>query len=98
MSYDLDLVVSYGQKIGAEKALILNDRLSRYYRKGDASSKYCLLFYAKVNDYAPLRWSNSFNYSIKPVITFYEGMGKKVEIIDIPVADHHNETEAENPA
>lgn len=87
MTYDLDKVLKYGQKIGAEQALILNDKLSRYYKKGDKASKYCAYSYANHDNGRPLRWEMSGTYHVDSVAEFYKGMGHKVEIIEIPESD-----------
>ncbi|MDC4361041.1 hypothetical protein NQ651_17810 [Acinetobacter baumannii] len=83
MQYDLDKVLSYGQKIGAEKALIIDGSLSRYYRKGDKASKHCMYFYGK-SGAAKLAWGNSFEYCLDRVVKFYKGLGHSVEVIEIP--------------
>lgn len=84
MSYDLDLVIRYGQKVGADFALIKNDTLKAYYKKGDKNSKYCLYFCARIHPNVDLRWSNSFNYCLEPVIKFYRDLGHNILVIDIP--------------
>ncbi|HEM6660724.1 TPA: hypothetical protein ACNII0_002916 [Acinetobacter baumannii] len=83
MAYDLEKVLSYGQKIGAEKALIIDDSLSRYYKKGDKASKHCMYFYGKSGE-AKLGWGNSFEFCLDRVVNFYKNLGHAVEVIDIP--------------
>ena len=41
-TYDLDKVLRYGQKIGADVAIIQNGKLRNYYKKGDKASKHCV--------------------------------------------------------
>lgn len=80
MHYDLGKVIRYGQRIGAEKALVLNGRLRKYYKKGDVFSKYSPYMYD-----IGLMWVNTNMPSVAYIIRCYESSYPDVLIIDIPV-------------
>ncbi|MCU4631082.1 hypothetical protein KTJ53_15700 [Acinetobacter variabilis] len=84
MSYDLDKVIRFGQKIGAEVAIIMNGELRNYYKKGNKDTKYCCLTYTNHNNGRPLRWESANEYSWDRIIDFYRSLSYAVEIIDIP--------------
>ncbi|WP_228203397.1 hypothetical protein [Acinetobacter sp. CFCC 10889] len=82
---NLNKVLRYGFRIGAEQALILDGELSRYYKKGDRASKYCLYSYTDHRNGRPLRWEIAWIYDVSQVVDFYKKtMGKSVELIPIP--------------
>lgn len=84
MIENLNKILRYGFKIGADSALILDNKLSRYYKKGDKASKYCLYSYTDHNNGRPLRWENALCFDLTMAINTYKTMGKKVEVIQIP--------------
>lgn len=84
MSYDLDKVISFGQKIGAEVAVIMNGELRNYYKKGNKDTKYCCLTYTNHNNGRPLRWESANEYHYERIIEFNRSMGYAVEVIEIP--------------
>lgn len=84
MSYDLDKVIRFGQKIGAEVAIIMNGELRNYYKKGNKDTKYCCLTYTNHNNGRPLRWESANEYSWDRIIDFYRSLSYAVEVIEIP--------------
>lgn len=83
MSFDLEKVVKYGLGIGADKALIIDGKLSRYYKKGDAASKYCVYSYTDHKNGRPLRWENALTYTAEQNLAFYLGINLKAELLEI---------------
>jgi hypothetical protein len=79
MTYDLGKVIRYGQKIGANHALVLNGRLRKYYKKGDRSSNFSPYMY-DIN----LRWENTNMSSLSYVLRCYRASYPDALIIDIP--------------
>ena len=84
MAYDEAKVIRYGQKIGADVAFILNGELRNYYKKRDKSSKYCCQIYTHHWNGRPLGWETTSEYHWSRVVSFYEGLGHSVELIEIP--------------
>lgn len=94
MSYDLNKTIRYGQKIGAEHALILNGDLRSYYKKGSAASKHCALVYTNHNQGRPLRWESANEYSYERIAEFYNNsLGMTAELIPIPAKQEQKEDE-----
>lgn len=91
MTYDLDKTIRFGQKIGAEVAFILNGELRNYYKKGNKESKHCCLTYTNHNNGRPLRWESANEYHWARVVSFYEGIGHAVELIEIPALQEQDD-------
>lgn len=90
MAYDLDKTISFGRKIGAKVAIVMNGRLRNYYKPGDAASKYCLYTYTQHNNGRPLRWEATSEFSYKRIVDFYRNLKHTIEVIQIPEPDHDN--------
>ena len=78
MNYDHDKVVRYGQKIGAEYALVLNGRLRQYYKKGNRESKFSPYCYD-----ISLKWENTNMSSLAYIFRCYKNSYPDVTIIEI---------------
>lgn len=94
MSEELDpKIIPYGQKIGAEKALIKNGKLQCYYKKGDKASKWCWYVYTN-NEYGrPLKWVSSNETCVYRIADFYRNLHHKIELIEIPKLEEANNEE-----
>lgn len=89
MSYDLDKIISYGQKIGAEVAIVnSNGKVNNYYKSADTESKYCSYTYTKHNNGRPLRWESTGEYSYERIIDYNRKvLGREFDVIQIPKAE-----------
>ena len=77
-------ILNYGVKINALKALIIDGKLSRYYKKGNLASKRCWYVYSNNVYGRPLRWVNSCETCVFRIAKFYQNLGFSVELVDIP--------------
>lgn len=81
---DLDHIIRYGQKAGAEVAVLVDGQLRNYYKKGDKASKYCAYTLVDHKNGRPMRWESANEYSYHRIIEFYKGRGMNIEMIEIP--------------
>ena len=86
-TYDLDKVLRYGQKIGADVAIIQNGKLRNYYKKGDKASKHCVYTYTNYENGRPLRWESANEFCIERILNFYRNLGHTMEAIQIAGVD-----------
>lgn len=85
MPYNLNQVLRFGFRIGADQALIINGELSRYFKKADQANKNCAYSFTNHNNGRPMRWESAGVYDVMQTVNFYKNvMGKSVELIDIP--------------
>ena len=77
-------ILKYGIKINALKALIIDGKLSRYYKKGNSASKGCWYVYSNNIYGRPLVWVNSCETCVYRIADFYKNLGYSVQLIDIP--------------
>ena len=99
MSYDLDKIIRYGQKIGAEVAIIETDgKVRNYYKSADKESKYCCYTYTKHDNVRPLRWESTGEYSYERIIEFNRSVLKQTfEVIQIPAVQEQEDEQRANP-
>lgn len=86
MTYDRDKVIRYGQKIGAEVAIVNSDgKVKNYYKSADKESKYCCYTYTKHDNGRPLRWESAGEYSYERIIDFNRNvLSQEFDVIQIP--------------
>lgn len=82
MTYDLDKVIRYGQRIGASHALVLRGRLRKYYKKGDLSTRFSPYMFD-----TDLYWKNTNMPSLAYILRCYESSYPNALIIEIPALD-----------
>ena len=99
MSYDLDKIIRYGQKIGAEVAIIETDgKVRNYYKSADKDSKYCCYTYTRHDNGRPLRWESTGEYSYERIIEFNRSVLKQTfEVIQIPAVQEQEDEQRANP-
>lgn len=87
MSFDLEKVIRYGQKIGADVGFVINGTFRNYYKKGSKASKYCCLTYTNNNNGRPLRWESANEHDYRRIAEFYSSLGFVIELIEIPAPE-----------
>lgn len=89
MTYDTSKLVAYGQKIGAEVAIVeRTGKVRNYYRKADRESKWCSYTYANHNNGRPLRWESTGEFSYLRIIEFNRAVLKQdFDVIEIPALE-----------
>ena len=83
MTIDLVKVQRYGQRMGADVAIVIDGQLHNYFKKGDRASRFCLYSLTNHNNKRPIRWESTTESTWERVVGFWRNLGKSVDVIVI---------------
>lgn len=87
----LEHIIRYGQKAGAEVAVLKDGELHCYYKRADAASKFCAYTLVDHQKGRPMRWESTGEYSYLRIIEFNRQRGHNLEVVHIPEKGKHDD-------